>query len=180
MERGRQQRQDRPARLLGQLPDRHHHLLQQPGHRRPAGGHGGPVRDLLVQRQRPGAVEPALRQQLQRLGHVRRCLPPAVRDHHQPRLDGVQRARLLGDQLGWGHRGGELPVRQQPGRLRHQHPDQRGPAGAAERQLPEQRRSAPSPTPTRAGCSCTTTCTTTTTPTCPRPATPPPGPPAPA
>ena len=53
------------------------------------------------------------------------CLPPDVRRDHRPRLDGVQRPRLLGHQLGRGRGHRELPVRQQPGRRRHQHPDQR-------------------------------------------------------
>ena len=63
----------------------------------------------------------------------------AVRHDHRPRLDGVQRPRVLGDQLGRSGRHRELAVRQQPGRVRHQHPDRRRPAGTAERRLPARR-----------------------------------------
>ena len=75
----------------------------------------------------PGVVGPALRQQLQRLRDVRGRLPPGVRHHHRPRLDGVQRPRVLGHELRWGHRDRELAVRQQQGRRRHQHADRRRP-----------------------------------------------------
>ena len=68
------------------LPHRHLDLLRRRDHRRR-------VRDLLVELGGPGLVGPALRQQLQRLGHVRRRLPAAVRHHHRPRLDGVRRPR---------------------------------------------------------------------------------------
>ena len=98
---------------------------------------GGPVRDLLVQRAGPGQLEPDLRLQHERLGHVRRCLPPGVRRHDRPRLDGEQRPRLLGHQLGRRHRDRELAVRRQPGRARHQHPDRRRPAAAPERGMPD-------------------------------------------
>ena len=47
VERRRRQRQDRPARLHGQLPDRHVDVLRRRGH-------GRPVRDLLLRRRRPG------------------------------------------------------------------------------------------------------------------------------
>ena len=136
-------------------------LLRHREHRRA-------VRDLLVQRRSgPATLEPDLREQHQRLGHVRRRLPPGVRHHHRPRLDGVQRPRLLRNQLGRRHRHRELAVRQQPGRPRHQHADRRRPA-AARRTAPARTAApAPSPTPTRAGSSCTTTCTTTTTPNVP-------------
>ena len=60
---------------------------------------GGPVRHLLVELAGPGQLERDLRLQHERLGHVRRRLPPALRRHHRPRLDGEQRPRLLGDQL---------------------------------------------------------------------------------
>ena len=80
-----------------------------------------------------GQLEPDLRQQYERLGHVRRRLPAAVRHHHRPCLDGEQRAGLLGHQLGRRRRHREQPIRQQRGRSRHQHADRRRPAGAAER-----------------------------------------------
>ena len=57
-------------RLLGQLPDGHLDLLRRRGDR-------GAVRDLLLERPGPGLVGPGLRQQLQRLGHVRGGLPAA-------------------------------------------------------------------------------------------------------
>ena len=99
------------------------------------------VRDLFVQFAGSGQLEPDLRLQHERFGHVRRCLPPGMRRHHRPRLDGEQRARLFGDQFGRsrGHR--ELSVRQQRGRGGHEHADRRRPAAAAERRLPQRRQS---------------------------------------
>ena len=94
------------------------------------------VRHLRVERTRTGQLGPDLRQQHERLGHVRRCLPAALRGHHRPRLDGEQRAGLLGDQLRGRHRDRELGVRPQRGRPRHEHPDRRRPPAAAGRGLP--------------------------------------------
>ena len=56
----------------------------------------------------------------------------------------VQRARLLGLELGRHAGRQELRVRSQPGRVRHQQPERRQPA-AAERRLPEGRRRRRSP-----------------------------------
>ncbi len=147
------------ARLLGQLPDGHVDVLLEQHH-------GRRVRDLLPGRLGPGDVEPDLRQQHQRLGRLRRCVPAGVRHHHRPRLDGVQRARLLGNQLGRGDRRRELAVRQQPARAST--PTPRSPATRRRPRTAPARTAGPvrSPTPTRAGCSSTTTCTTTTTRTC--------------
>ena len=62
----------------------------------------------------------------------------AVQPGRQPRARRVQRARLLGLELGRHAGRQELRVRQQRGRVRHQQPERRQPA-AAERRLPEQR-----------------------------------------
>ncbi len=85
-----------------------------------------------------GTWDQTLRQQLQRLRLLHRRLPAAVQPDRQPRLGGVQRARLLGLELGRSAGRQELAVRQQRGRVRHQQPERRQPA-AAERRLPEQR-----------------------------------------
>ena len=147
------------ARLRGQLPDGDVDVLRQREH------HGRRVRDLLpgLARARPRGTRSTAATSTTRVPTW--GMPAGVRHHHQPRLDGVRRARLLGNQLGWRHRDRELPVRQQPGRPRHQHPDRRGPAGPRRTATARTARSAPSPTPTRAGSSSTTTATTTTTPT---------------
>ncbi len=79
------------------------------------------------------------------------------------RLDGEQRPRLLGYQLGRHHRDRSVAVRRQHRWARHQHPERRRPATAPERRLPLRRNQRPDPTPVRAGCSWTTTCTATTT-----------------
>ena len=138
---GRRQRQrpDRADRLLGQLPQRDLDLLRRREHRRR-------VRHLLLGLDGAGHVQADLRQQLQRLGHVRGRLPAGLQRADRPRLDAVQRARLLGHELGRRDRGPELGVRPQPGRLRHQLADRRRPARSPGRRLPERRASARSPT----------------------------------
>ena len=129
VERGRRVGEDRPARLLVQLPDRHLDVLQQ-------GDDGRRVRGLLQQLGRPGEVESALRQQHERLGHLRRRLPPSLQCRPGPPVDGEQRARLLRHELRRDHRHRELAVRPQPGRPGHQQRGRRRPAGAAGRQVP--------------------------------------------
>ncbi len=123
------------------------------------------VRDLLQRLERRDLVS-GLRQQLQRFRLLHRRLPAGVQPDARPRLVGVQRARLLGLELRRPAGGQELPVRQQPGRVRHQQPERRRPPRPRTAPAPTTA-SARSPTPTHAGCSWTTTCTTTTTPTCP-------------
>ena len=49
----------------------------------------------------PGQLEPDLRLQHERFGHVRRRLPPGVRCDDRPRLDGEQRPGVLGHQFRW-------------------------------------------------------------------------------
>ena len=100
---------------------------------------GRRVRHLLQQLGGPGGLESALRQQHERLGHLRGRLPAAVRRDHEPPVDGEQRARLLGDELRRHRRHRELPVRRQPGRPGHQHPGHRRPARPAGRPVPERR-----------------------------------------
>ena len=118
--------------------------------------------------QGPGALGSAVRQQLQRLRHVRRRLPAGLRRDHQPCLDAVQRPRLLGDQLrrapsssrtrsSTTTRTASTPTRRSTVTRRHR---RTAPARTTA--------SARSRTPIPAGCSCTTTCMTTTTPTSPR------------
>ena len=164
VERRRRIRQDRVDGLLGHLPQRHLHLLQRRGQRPPttasslnAGG--------------AGQMEPYLRVEHERLGHVRRVPATSVRRHHRPRLDGVQRARLLGDQL-------RRDVVIQNSQFDH---NQDGldtntqiagdPPPPQDGGLPGRQAPAPSPRPTPAGSSTTTTCTTTTTATSPSRAT---------
>ena len=108
-----------PARLRGQLP--HRRRRRSSATTNTAAQYG----IFSSNSAGPGHLEPDLRQQLQRLRRVRGRLPAGLRHHDQPRLGGVQRPRLLGHQLGRGHRGRELAVRQQQGRIRHQHPDRR-------------------------------------------------------
>ena len=85
----------------------------------------------------------------------------------QPRLVGVQRARLLGHELRRLAADRELPVRSQRGRVRHQQPERR--RARHRRTAPARAGSHPRSVVRRpAGCSPTTTCTTTTTPTCRR------------
>ena len=62
------------------------------------------VRHLRQQLGRPGRLESALRQQHERLRHVRRRLPAAVRRNPEPHVDGEQRPRVLGHQLRRDHR----------------------------------------------------------------------------
>ena len=76
--------------------------------------------------------------QLQRLGLLHRRLPAGVRPDGRPRVGRVQRAGLLGLELGRPDAHRELPVRQQRGRVRHQQPERRQPR-APERRLPRRR-----------------------------------------
>ena len=127
VERRRRQRQDRRTRLLRLLPDRDQHVLQG---REDRGG----VRDLLEQlgRRHLGSE---LREQLQRLGLLHRRLPAGLPPDDQQRVGRVQRARVLGLELGRLDADRELALRQQRGRVRHQQPERRR-ALAAERGCP--------------------------------------------
>ena len=82
-----------------------------------------------------GHLEPDLRQQLLRLGELHRGLPAGVRRLGAQRLDGEQRPRLLGHQLGRHPGRRQLAVRRQRRRVRHQHPERRRSAPAPERRL---------------------------------------------
>ena len=139
-----------------------------------------PVRDLRLQHRRAGQLEPALCEQLQRLGDVRRRVPAGLRRDHRPRLDGVQRARLLGDQLRRVDRHREL--RSSTTTRTGSTPTPRSTAIRPRRRTAPARTtgSARSPTPTRAGSSSTTIRTTTTIRTSPRRAMPATGRPGPA
>ena len=134
VERRRRQRQGRRLRLLGSYLTATSTFFN--GRARPR----APVRDLLQQLERRH-LGSDLRQQLQRLGLLHRRLPAGLQPDRQPRLGAVQRARLLGLELGRAAADRELRVRPQPGRLRHQQPERRQPA-AAERLLPGRRQAA--------------------------------------
>ena len=70
----------------------------------------GAVRDLLEQLERRHVV-PDVREQLQRLQLLHRCLPAAVRSDDQQGPRRVQLTRLLGDQLRWPAGGQEFRIR---------------------------------------------------------------------
>ena len=161
VERRGRQRHDRPARLHGQLPDGDVDLLRRPTTRRAQYGifsSDSRVRprwnQIYASNINDSGVYVGACQQVCGI-----TINHAWMEYNALGYSGTNSGGAIVDR--------ELAVRQQQGRLRHQHPDRRRPA-ARPRTAPA-RTAAParSPTPTRAGCSCTTTSTTTTTRTCP-------------